>query len=302
MNVLLTGATGFVGREVLKALFAWGHRVRALVRARTTFGDDRVTAVVGSLNDLPALSDAAAGCDAAIHLVGIIRERRNATFHSVHVEGTRNVVQACLDRGVRRYVHMSALGTRPPGPGVSAYHRTKYEAEQIVRQSSLAWTVFRPSLIHGSDGEFVQQVGKWARGEAAPWLFMPYFGRGLLGLGSKALLQPVSVQDVARAFAEALTNPASVGQTYDLVGTQQVTWPEMYTILAQTNRWPAKPSIPIPAWYAGLLARCLPAALLPFNLSQVQMARMDNVGDPAPFQSNFGWTPAGLREAVQSTS
>lgn len=198
---------------------------------------------------------------------------------------------------------MSALGTRDNAN--AEYHRTKFEAEQLVRNSGLNWTIFRPGMIAPSDpadpGEFAGMVRNWAEGKAAPYVFMPYFGRGLLGLGRGSLVQPVTVADVAQAFAAALADPASVRKTYDLVGPTRYTWPELYRQLAGFLGLSRKRAVPIPAWYAGLLARTLPASLLPFNLSQVQMATEDNVGDPAPFRADFGWAPGPVCRQPEAT-
>ena len=141
--------------------------------------------VRGSLFDPKALDDGLAGCEAVIHLVGIIKEQpgRGMTFHRVHVEGTRAVVEAAKRNGVRRFVHMSALGSRPDAD--SDYHRTKYEAEQAVRGGGLEWTILRPSLIHGPRGEFMRMEARWARGKGPPFFFMPYFGAGLLGAAGR---------------------------------------------------------------------------------------------------------------------
>lgn len=186
-------------------------------------------------------------------------------------------------------VHMSALGTR--ANAVSEYHRSKWDAEQLVRSSGLDWTIFRPSVITGADGEFVRMVRSWAEGKAAPWLFFPYFRAGVLGLGRHSLVQPVAVTDVARAFVDALNRQASVGQTYDLAGPDRLTWPGFYNALASAQRFRTRPALPIPLWYALLLTRLVPVTLLPFNRAQVQMAAEDNTGDPNPFARDFGWTP-----------
>ncbi|MFN4242012.1 MAG: complex I NDUFA9 subunit family protein [Tepidisphaerales bacterium] len=294
MRVLLTGGTGFVGRYVLARLLEHGHEIHLLTRTPPPSlppppaPAPPVRHFVGDLSS-HALRQAADGCDAAIHLVGIIRETAHQTFRSAHVDGTRAVLDACRDAGVRRYVHMSALGTRPDA--VSEYHRTKWAAEQLVRDSGLQWTIFRPSMIVGPDGEFVRMVRGWAEGKSAPWLVFPYFRAGLLGLGRHSRVQPVAVTDVARAFVDALTRPDSVGKVYDLVGPETYTWPEFYRLLARTYGLPSKPALPVPIWYALLLARLVPASLLPFNLAQVQMAAEDNVGDAAPFVRDFGWQP-----------
>lgn len=316
MTVLLTGGTGFVGRHVARELGRRGCRVRVLAHRRPA-GDTLagtspagtppdaaptggLEVVRGSLADPQSLRRAALGCDAAIHLVGIIEERPRdgVTFRSVHVEGTRNLLAALADTGVSRLVHMSALGTRENA--VAEYHRTKWEAEQLVRGSGLRCTLLRPGLIHGRDGDFIRMAVAWARGSAAPWLFMPYFGRGLLGLGPKAQLQPVAVEDVARAVVDALTLPATEGQTYALAGTDRITWPELHRAISSAVRGRPKAAIPLPAWYAELLARTLPASWIPFNLSQAQMASEDNTArddDLRRFAADFGFTPRGFHDA-----
>ncbi len=152
-----------------------------------------------------------ADCDAAIHLVGIIEEKpsKDITFEKMHVDATRRVLDAAKAVGVERYVHMSALGTRPDA--VSDYHKTKWHAEELVRASGLTYTIFRPSMIHGPRGEFMKQAASWAKGKAAPFVFMPYFGFGPLGTGGSGKVQPVYVKDVAKVFVDALTNPKRRG-------------------------------------------------------------------------------------------
>lgn len=291
-SVLVTGASGFVGSAVVNELLQRGTRVSALVRpdGGVTL-DPRVTRQTGELGDAASLNRAMSGCDAVIHLVGIIAERpaSGITFAAVHVEGTRNVISAARSGGVRRFVHMSALGTR--ADAVSDYHRTKWQAEELVRTSGLDWTIFRPSMIHGRRGAFTRQAIAWARKQAMPFVAMPYFGRGLLGFGGAGLLQPVFVDDVARAFVDALDRPVTIGRTYDLGGPDRYTWPEFYEVIARTVVGRRRATLPIPAWYARLLAAIVPRSLLPFNRDQVIMSQEDNVGDTSAFTTDFGWTP-----------
>ena len=150
--IVVTGATGFVGQEVVRRARADGHPVRAVVRdttrARWLARDFGVELFRGDVLFAPSLEGSMQAAQCVIHLVGIINEWRENTFERVHTQATMNVTDAAKKAGVKRYIHMSALGTRPGAR--SRYHRTKWAAEEYVRQSGLAWTVFRPSLIYGS--------------------------------------------------------------------------------------------------------------------------------------------------------
>jgi NADH dehydrogenase len=240
-----------------------------------------------------------AGADALIHLVGIIRESpsKGVTFERIHLEGTRAVLEAAKRAGVRRYVHMSALGARPNAH--SAYHRTKHAAEALVRGSSLDWTILRPSMIHGPGGEFTRMQVAWAKRQSMPFLFMPYFGAGLFGTAGAGKLQPVYVGDVARAFVDALDNPKAIGQSYDLAGPDVLTWPELHRAVALAAVGKRRPAVPIPAWYASLLTRLVPAPLLPFNRDQVLMSQEDNTTPyVGRFAADFGWQPRPFAETL----
>ncbi len=293
-RVLVTGATGFVGRYVVRALYLRGYQPVCLVRSRSRLADatggipeDRLDVVVGSLFDKSALREAAERSDAAIHLVGIILENRlrHQTFDRVHREGTVGVVEALTAAGVSRYVHMSALGARPDA--VAEYHRTKFAAEEYVRGSGLDWTIFQPSIIHERDGEFMQLMKTFACGLIPP--VMPYFGSG------ENRLQPVSVKDVAHCFVEALGRPDTIGQTCGLGGPRAYSWKELYAVCRKhipgARRW--KPMVSQPVPIAKLLAMTImktplvPRALK-FNVGQVQMSQEDSTCPTEPVEATFG--------------
>jgi len=299
-RVLVTGSTGFVGRAVVHELLARGIRPVCLVRSAEKLhrqhpevSSERFTPIIGSLSDRAALREAAQLSQAAIHLVGIIiaRPMRGQTFRRIHVEGTRRVIGALQEAGVRRYLHMSALGTR--SNAVSKYHCTKWEAEELVRQSGLEWTIFRPSLIHGPDGEFMRLMKRFM----CSWLppAIPYFGSGL------AKVQPVSVKDVAYCFVQSLLNAETVGKTIPLCGPRPYTWIELYNAcranMPCAKRW--KPLISQPVAIAkataifGQPAMALAEAIVPslglfrFDAGQVQMSQEDNACDCTAAQNMF---------------
>ncbi|MEX0777529.1 MAG: NAD(P)H-binding protein [Phycisphaeraceae bacterium] len=292
LTVAITGATGFVGRHVLRQVLAAGHQVRVLARLpRELPPDPNLTVVQGDLDNHEALTQLVVGAQAVIHIVGIIKElpAQGQTFEHVHVEGTANLLAAAKRGGsVRRWIHMSALGSRPNA--VSQYHQTKWRAEEAVRNSEiegLAWTIFRPSIIHGPDGEFMQMVkGFWC--DLFP-PFVPYFGAGLLGRGGAGRLQPVYIEDLARCFAAALTLPRSERETYPIGGPDVYTWPQLYaTVKEHLSRAGVrarnKRIMPVPAWYAKLIAG-LPG--VPFNRDQVIMSQEDSTCQIGKVEEHF---------------
>jgi len=291
-NVLVTGATGFVGRAVVRELLAKGLRPVCLVRSvekllaqHRDVAPERFTPIVGSLSDRRALREAADLSQAAIHLVGIIvaRPLRGQTFTAIHTRGTANVVDAVQQAGIRRHAHMSALGTRPDA--ASAYHRTKWAAEEYVCHSGLDWTIFRPSLIHGPDGEFMQLMKRFMCGLVPP--VIPYFGSG------KAKVQPVSVKDVAHCFVRSLVEPETIGKVFPLGGPKTYSWVEMYNacraLMPGAKHW--KPIVSQPVAVAKLTAvlgqpfMALAETIAPsmrvfrFDSGQVRMSQEDSTCD-----------------------
>ena len=189
MKIFVAGGTGFVGVHLIKELQKSGHTVRLLLHSRKTLPGESEQ-VSGDVTRLESFTESTAGCDAIINLVGIIRETpsRDITFERMHVTATANMLAAATANGISRYLQMSALGTRPSA--VSAYHQSKWRAEQLVRDSKLDWTIFRPSLIYGPHDAFVNMLAAQLR--LAP--VMPVIGSG------SYRLQPIHADDVARCF------------------------------------------------------------------------------------------------------
>ncbi len=295
-QVFITGGGGFVGSAIIAELRNRGFEVVALVNRRPVAG--AVRSVKADLLESSVISPAMRGCVAVIHLVGIIMEnpRRGITFERIHFEGTKSVVDAAKAAGVKRYLHMSALGVR--ANAASRYHRTKFAAEEHVRSSGLDWTILRPSLIHGPSGEFMQMEIRWARKTAPPFFAMPYFGAGLLGLGGAGMLQPVYVKDVARAFVDSLQNPGMIAKTFDLGGAQQLTWPQLHQTVAQAVVRHRRLVVPLPVPMAKFLAAVGLGRMLGFNRDQIIMSQEDNTCDLTGFQSAFGWTPEPFAESL----
>jgi NADH dehydrogenase len=298
MEVLVTGGTGFVGRDVVRQLHAAGHRIRILVRrpdspvvrALGALFDARPC--VGNVLDPAALPAALAGAGAVIHLVGIISEFGRNTFENAHTCATANVIAAARQAGARRYLQMSALGTRPGA--ASRYHQTKWAAEEAVRGSGLAWTILRPSLIYGPEDHFVNLFARMSRWSP----FLPVMGAG------RGRLQPVSVEATAECFVRSLTEPRCEGQTLDVCGRDRLTFVELLrTILSVLGRRRLLVHLPLPL--ARLQARVFefifPSLLgraAPLNRDQLLMLQEDNVGDPGPAAALFGLAPERFRDGI----
>jgi len=167
MKVFVTGASGFVGEEILQQLHQAGHSIRILARNPHSTQAQNLAAKYGAklhpgnVLDAPSLKGSLTNIDAVIHLVGIISEIGSNTFENVHIGGTQNVVAAAQSAGVGRFIHMSALGTRPNA--AACYHQSKWAAEQIVRNSGLDYTIFRPSIIYGPRDHFVNLFARLSR-------------------------------------------------------------------------------------------------------------------------------------------
>ena len=216
-TVAVLGGSGFIGRHVCQRLAAEGYRVRVATRDRERAKEQlillpTVDLAAVDVHDPAQLAAFVDGADAVINLVGVLHDgSRERGFQAAHVELARKVAAACRERGVPRLLHMSALGASRDGP--SRYLRTKGEAEAVVRESGLAWTLFRPSVVFGREDSFLNLFAALLR-------FAP-----VLALASpRTRFQPVFVDDVAAAFVKGLAELASHGRSYDLCG------PRVYTL------------------------------------------------------------------------
>jgi len=210
MKNILTGATGFVGTEILKELLKNDYRVKVLVRdkKRLKVENSNIEVIIGDILDLKAVSDGVKGTDAVINLVGIIREepKKGVTFHNMHVVATKNLVDAAKEHGVKRFIQMSANGTRKDA--VTLYHRTKYMAEEYIISNKLDYTILRPSLIYGENDTFINMLNDMMKK-------FPVFA--YLGDGSYPL-QPVSVKEVSEIFVRCIEIDATINQIYSVCG------------------------------------------------------------------------------------
>jgi uncharacterized protein YbjT (DUF2867 family) len=220
VTVLVTGGTGFIGPHVVHTLRASDTPVRALVRdpghagRLAAWGVDLAT---GDVTDPASLRAACEGVDAVIHLVAIIKGAP-ADFERVMAAGTRNVVGAAQEAGVRRFVLASALGLDERTKDAVPYFAAKWEMERAVRESGLEHVIFRPSFVFGRDGGVLPTFIRLAR--LAP--VTPIIGPGT------QRLQPIWVEDLAEYYARAVAEPAAANRTFDLGGPEAVSWNEFW--------------------------------------------------------------------------
>lgn len=288
MKVFLTGATGFVGRNMLRRLLAESHVVRALVRdpqKAKELAQNGTELVAGDVIEAAGLDHGMQGCDAVIHLVGIIVEKGSNTFDSVHHLGTRNVVEAAKRTGIKRFVQMSALGVR--ADGVAPYQTTKWMGEEEVRRSGIPFCILQPSLIFGPGDGFVTQMMATMR--SAP-LFRPVPGSG------KPRFRPIFIDDVTACFASALTADAATNQTIELGGAEELTLNEVLAEIARCAGV-SKPAIhlPLPLMFAGAAVMQTLLKNPPVTVDQLRMLREGSTCDIGPMKRIFGVDPRGFK-------
>ena len=289
MRIFLAGGTGFVGGHVRRVLLAKGHSIRLLVHRRSAGVEPGVEEVEGDATLLPSFQAALAGCDATLNLIGIIREfpGRGVTFERLHVEATRNIISAARSAGVRRYLQMSALGARADAS--SGYFRSKFRAEEEVRGSGLDYTIFRPSIIFGPKDDFINKLAGYLRCFPA----MPVIGDG------EYQLQPISADDVARCFLEALERPETIGRSFELCGPDRMSYNELLDTIGRVLGEGRVLKVKNPL---GLMRLIVPVmqrfSFFPITTDQIDMLVEGNVCDGA-WRETFAFEPARFEAGIR---
>lgn len=294
-NILILGGTGFLGTALANHLHGQGCRVTLPTRRRGSAMASAVcpTAelVEANIHDPRALEQMLRGQDAAINLVGVLHGGKGQPygpgFARAHVELPAKLADACLQAGVRRLLHVSALHADAHGP--SQYLRSKGDGEAALkaRSDKLDITVFRPSVIFGPGDSFLNLFADLLR--AAP--FVP------LG-GAHARFQPVYVGDVARVMVECLARPESVGQSYELGGPAVYELQELVKLVGQATGH-RRPVLPLPDGLARIMAAFMERLPNPpMTRDNLDSMKQDSVcaGVPLP----FGMTPTPLAAVLPS--
>lgn len=307
-SVAVAGASGFLGHHIVAALLSRGYTVHALVRDKTKAAtvlpkSANLKLFTGTLDEPTALNNLVAGCSAVVNAVGIIREIGTQTFDRVHRLGTQNLVAAAAAAKIGRFIQISSLGVGDDG--ICEYQTSKFEAETLVRRSGMRWTILRPSFIMGEGSGALEGLVDLLTGDSAPWLFIPYFQRiecdDSLPLGPAnavdPVIQPVDVRDVAAAVCESLVRPQAEGEIFNLVGKDQMTWPQMLAFL-RDNTPGTKKSLkpfPIPAPVGACIADLAKliglGAALPFDSGMAKIAARDSVSETNKLADLLGIQP-----------
>lgn len=291
-KVLVLGGTGFVGRHVCEKLQRAGWQMtvptRRAVNATAVQHLPRLTVIEADVHDPQQLARLLPGHDAVVNLVAILHGSE-AAFERTHVELPRKIAAACRDSGVRRLVHVSALGVSEDGPAM--YQRSKARGEALLRSAGLELTVLRPSVIFGAGDRFLNLFAQLQ----AVFPLMPLAGAG-------ARFQPVWVEDVADAVLRCLTDPATIGQTYDCAGPDVLTLAELVR-LAGRHGSRERPVIPLPMAIGRLQA--LMMELAPgeplMSRDNLDAMRVDNVAaGQHPGLAALGLQAASVRAVAPS--
>ncbi|WP_066415790.1 complex I NDUFA9 subunit family protein [Halorubrum aethiopicum] len=271
MKVLVAGGTGFIGSYLCRALAEDGHEVTAMSRSPAEIPEG-VDSAVGDVTAYDSIAPAVEGHDAVVNLVALspLFEPKggNVMHDRVHRAGTENLVRAAEEAGADRFLQMSALGADPDGD--TAYIRAKGEAEEIVRESDLEWTVFRPSVVFGEGGEFVSFT-KRLKGMFAPGVpLYPLPG------GGKTRFQPIHVEDLVPMLAAALESDEHVGEVYEVGGPETLTLREVTDLVYEAER-KGVTIVPLPMPVARLGLAVLGAVPgFPMGSDQYRSLKFDN--------------------------
>lgn len=294
MRILVTGGTGVIGESTVRALHAGGHTVRVLARHAgrgEKWWPDGVEGWAGDVANEPSVRNSAEGCDVVLHIAGIVDERPpERTFQRVNIDGTRYVVLEAERAGVRKVVYVSSLGAER---GQSAYQKSKYVAEDVVRAFSRDWVVVRPGAVYGPGDESISTLLRMVR--ALP--VVPTIGDG------NQQFEPIWHEDLAKALVLAAERDDIRCRVLDVAGPERTSQNDLVARLrALTGR--AAPQVPLPEMFASWGLRALDALGVnaPLAPSQLDMLVEGSVIPPGRVNALtdvFGIAPTRLDDGLR---
>jgi NADH dehydrogenase len=281
-TIAITGASGFVGRHVAPLLLAQGHQIRGLVRLGSeapTMGEESET-MRGDVRSLAAVRSLVQSCDLLLHLAASFSSQDNTA--EIVLTGTRNVVLAAQEAGLKRLVFVSCLGA--DASAEAPFYAAKWKAETLVRGSNVPYAIVRPSLVLGRDDGVLRPLATIIRS----WPVVPVPGQGQLRQ------QPIDVDDFSRCLVAALTDDTLIGETVSVGGPMFITFRELIDLVAgQLGVY--RPKVLVPPRWLPALSRLLPPASRALYLHpRVGHFQQGVVASPGIVQRTFGFEPASV--------
>lgn len=286
--ILITGATGYIGRHLVARLVQQGERPRCLVRdvkrAEALLPAGQVEFAQGDTTQAATLAAALQGVDTVVHAAFITADHKQSNgnhYYETNVQGTANLIKAAQAAGVTRIIEMSGLGTRPDKPGT--YMQGRYQAEHMLKESGLDWTIIQPSVLFGKDAPFIKGLADLIR--TSP--IVPLIG------GGKMLFQPIYVEDVVTVVLKVLQEPERTNhKTYTIGGPEYYTFTQIIDALLHSmhkNRIKAPAPLPLIGIGAAVMEAVLPRP--PLTKAAMTLFTFDNITDINAVERDFDFTP-----------
>ncbi len=294
--ILITGASGYIGRHLVARLVAEGERPRCLVRSTSQAARllpvDKVDLVEGDTTRPETLTAAVSGIETIVHAAFITADRKAMShdyYEATNVAGTANLLKAAQAAGVQWVIEISGLGTKPDKPG--SYMQGRYLAEKMLMESGLKWTIVRPSVLFGAGAPFIKGLVDLIR--SAP--VVPLIG------GGKILFQPIYVEDVVTVLIKVLADPArSQGKIYTIGGPAYYSFSQVFDeLLKATHKNRLKIYAPTPLVGVGAAAMEAVLAKPPLTKAAMTLFSFDNTTDLNSVERDFGFKPISFSAYLQ---
>ncbi len=289
--ILITGATGYIGRHLAIRLASEGERprclVRDIIRAKTILPADTVEFVEGDTTQPSTLNAAVQGIDTIVHAAFVTADHKALTsnyYENTNVNGTANLIEAAKNAGVKRVIEISGLGTKPDKPG--SYMQGRYLAEKMLIDSDLDYTIIQPSVLFGKGSPFIKGIADLVR--TAPVL--PLIG------GGGTMFQPIYVEDVVTVITKVLENPTGTNKkTYTIGGPAYYSFSQVFDELLKamhTKRLKVYAPTPIIGLGAALMEAILPKP--PLTRAAMSLFSFNNTTDLNSVERDFGFKPTSF--------
>ena len=286
--ILITGATGYIGRHLVARLLAQGERPRCLVRdisrAKRLLPADKVELVEGATTSPDSLGAAVQGVDTIVHAAFLTADRKQSTgneYEKTNVQGTASLIKVAKKAGVKRIIEIGGLGTKPDKPG--SYMQGRYLAEKMLKESGLDWTIIQPSVLFGKNAPFIKGMADLIRTSPV----VPLIG------GGKTMFQPIYVEDVVTVLIKVLQDPTgTTNRTYTIGGPAYYSFTQIIDVLLKTMH-KQRIKAPAPTSLVGVGAAVMEAVLQkpPLTKAAMTLFSFDNITDLKSVQRDFGFTP-----------